>query len=108
MRSDCFATSFLSCRYTFITEVSEQNPNDDENSNDLLSDHLSDDVVHKTMTSLEVPMMTCDDGVETLPYTLVCDFRKDCSDGSDEQCVYPQCHADQFMCKSGQVISVQI
>ena len=38
------------------------------------------------------PSFTCTNGVERVPYTLVCDIRPDCSDDSDETfCVYPPC-----------------
>ena len=54
------------------------------------------------MTS--VPVFTCRDGVIRLPYTLVCDFRHHCTDGSDETfCQYPPCAA--FACSNGQCVS---
>ena len=38
------------------------------------------------------PSFTCSNGVQRVPYTLVCDTRPDCSDDSDETfCVYPPC-----------------
>ncbi|XP_070198384.1 G-protein coupled receptor GRL101-like [Littorina saxatilis] len=39
-----------------------------------------------------MPYFTCRNGVELIPYTLVCDHRSDCCDKSDEDfCVYPDC-----------------
>ena len=56
---------------------------------------------HHRMTS--VPVFTCSDGVTTLPFTLVCDFRRHCSDQSDETfCQHPVC--DAFVCSSGQCV----
>ena len=34
--------------------------------------------------TFDPPMMSCDNGWERVSYTLVCDFRADCSDDSDE------------------------
>ena len=53
------------------------------------------------------PMMTCSNGVQHVPYTLVCDHRPDCGDGSDEDfCVFPGCDitaSEQFDCGNAQV-----
>ncbi|KAK7453174.1 hypothetical protein BaRGS_00039657, partial [Batillaria attramentaria] len=39
------------------------------------------------------PSFTCVNQQERVPYTLVCDYRTDCSDGSDEEfCVFPPCN----------------
>ena len=54
------------------------------------------------------PMMTCSNGVQYVPYTLVCDHRPDCSDNSDEDfCVFPDCEAttgEQVDCGNKQVV----
>ena len=43
------------------------------------------------MTSLS-PALSCGKGNQRVPYTLVCDHRADCGDGSDEDfCVFPPC-----------------
>ena len=51
------------------------------------------------------PMMTCSDGVQRVPYTLVCDHRPDCDDKSDEEfCVFPQCQlSESFDCGNQEV-----
>ena len=51
------------------------------------------------------PMMTCSNGVQRVPYTLVCDHRSDCGDGSDEDfCVFPQCQlSGYFDCANQEV-----
>lgn len=53
------------------------------------------------------PMMTCSNGVQHVPYTLVCDHRPDCDDSSDEDfCSFPRCdemEAEQFDCGDKQV-----
>ena len=50
-------------------------------------------------------LFTCRNGVEYVPYSLVCDHSPDCQDSSDEDfCVYPSCsHRDQFECNNKQV-----
>lgn len=56
------------------------------------------------LTSLP-PMMTCDVGSQHVPYTLVCDHRKDCQDGSDEDfCVFHPCNrSTEIDCGQGEV-----
>ena len=53
------------------------------------------------------PLFECANGVEAVPYALVCDFRFDCRDSSDENfCDYPPCsHKRPLPCgRSGQVL----
>nr|KAG5701005.1 hypothetical protein BaRGS_022716 [Batillaria attramentaria] len=45
------------------------------------------------------PSFTCKKDEMRVPYTLVCDFRPDCSDASDEDfCVFRPCKIGQFHC----------
>ena len=58
--------------------------------------------VQDSMISIS-PFM-CSDGVIRLSYTLVCDFRHHCTDGSDETfCRHSAC--DTFSCSNGQCVS---
>ena len=44
------------------------------------------------LTSLP-PSFACSSGAQRVPYTLLCDYRQDCIDGSDEAfCVHTDCH----------------
>ncbi|KAL8562040.1 hypothetical protein ACOMHN_031811 [Nucella lapillus] len=44
-------------------------------------------------------MFTCTSQTQQVHYTLVCNHRPDCTDGSDEDfCVQPPCRADDFSC----------
>ncbi|XP_072043678.1 uncharacterized protein [Amphiura filiformis] len=48
----------------------------------------------------------CRNSGECLAVSYLCDFRRDCKDGSDEDmCVYPQCNDDEFSCQNGQCIA---
>ena len=51
------------------------------------------------------PYFTCANGVQHVPYSLVCDHRPDCADGSDEDfCLLPACRwLEQFDCGRQQV-----
>ena len=50
-------------------------------------------------------LFTCRNGLEHVPYSLVCDHSRDCLDFSDEDfCVHPPCSASwQFECNNRQV-----
>ena len=55
----------------------------------------SSDTRNKNVTDhkdgLRVEMFECEETRETIPYTLVCDFRHHCLDGADEHfCVHPK------------------
>ena len=53
-----------------------------------------------------VRMFVCDDGRQSLPYSLVCDYIKHCSDKSDEDfCQFQPCTRGMFQCRNGQCIS---
>ena len=61
--------------------------------------------------SEKVTMFVCDNLFHIVPYTLVCNFAPDCSDGSDETfCLYTRnaCGASQHHCDSGQCISLSV
>ena len=52
-------------------------------------------------------LFACQRREERVPYTLVCDFHPDCSDGSDEDfCVYEPCGSFEFQCSNRQVLIV--
>ncbi|PVD27183.1 hypothetical protein C0Q70_12337 [Pomacea canaliculata] len=55
--------------------------------------------------AVETQMFPCDDNLDTLPYSLVCDFRKDCLDGSDENFCKHDSKCQEFTCNSGQCIA---
>ena len=55
-----------------------------------------------------IVLFTCESKRATIPYTLVCDFRQDCSDETDENfCTHESCGevGKQFRCRNGQCIS---
>ena len=56
------------------------------------------------LTSLP-PAFECASVVQRVPYSLVCDYRQDCQDNSDEDfCVFPQCTGDTpLQCDNQQV-----
>ena len=52
-----------------------------------------------------IPLFICEDGVQTLAFTLVCNHQEDCRDGSDEdRCVFEECEG--FLCDNLQCIRV--
>ena len=54
------------------------------------------------------PSFACGSGKQRVSYSLVCDHRRDCMDGSDEVfCNFQQCiHHSQFQCRNKQVCPV--
>ncbi|KAK7466723.1 hypothetical protein BaRGS_00037165, partial [Batillaria attramentaria] len=50
------------------------------------------------------PSFQCANQIERVPYSLVCDYREDCGDGSDENvCVFSAClSSDQYLCGNKQ------
>ena len=52
-----------------------------------------------------IPLFICEDGVQTLAFTLVCNHQQACSDGSDEdRCVFVACEG--FLCDNLQCVRV--
>ena len=52
-----------------------------------------------------IPLFICEEGVQTLAFTLVCNHQEDCRDGSDEdRCVFEECEG--FLCDNLQCIRV--
>ena len=55
------------------------------------------------LSSYKASMFTCEDGTQTLHYSLVCDHVEQCPDDSDEAfCVHKPCSADMFSCNNHQ------
>ncbi|XP_076436545.1 uncharacterized protein LOC143276044 [Babylonia areolata] len=53
------------------------------------------------------PYLRCEATGEYVPYTVVCNWRQDCRDNSDESfCQFPPCAKNTFTCGRGQCISV--
>ena len=55
----------------------------------------------------DIPWFQCRDNKGCAPYTLVCDHRQDCADGSDEDfCVFRPCDWSHFACHSMKQVSI--
>ena len=66
-------------------------------------------VQNQQLNKQHVGMFACDVLIDTIPYTLVCNFVADCSDGSDEEfCQHNQnvCGQSQHQCANGQCVSL--
>ena len=56
---------------------------------------------------LDIPWFQCRDNKGCVSYTLVCDHRQDCADGSDEDfCVFQPCDWSQFSCHNEKQVSI--
>ncbi|KAK7088052.1 hypothetical protein V1264_022024 [Littorina saxatilis] len=65
----------------------------------------SDPVKSCTAGGATVPMFLCKQSQATLPYTLVCDHERHCTDNSDEDfCQHPPCLPPLFSCRNGQCV----
>jgi hypothetical protein len=59
-------------------------------------------------TTYSADMFECGDGMTTVHYTLVCDFRIDCPDESDELfCMHRTCGRDEYHCESGRCVPLE-
>ena len=68
-------------------------------------DFKSGNVCSEDLSDLADARFSCDDG-GCVPFTLVCDFRHDCEDGSDEVfCAFPPCSSRQIACKNSKQVS---
>ena len=75
----------------------EQNNENDDDEND--DEDVLDDVFAMA------PRYICDNGLQTVPYTSVCDREETCDDKSDEYfCTYPVCKIDQVKCDFNQKV----
>ena len=65
----------------------------------------SNDALMALCMSLLGTLFTCRNGVEHVPYSLVCDHSQNCMDSSDEDfCVHPSCSGSRlFECANKQV-----
>ncbi|KAL8570215.1 hypothetical protein ACOMHN_029915 [Nucella lapillus] len=78
----------------------------DVKSNCFDSGFRFDEICRAPMTPLP-PLFTCTNEMEQVSYTLVCDFRPNCQDSSDEDfCVFPKCTSKEFDCGNKQCVDV--
>ena len=60
--------------------------------------------IEDSVPGIHQPVFSCDGGITRLPYSLVCDFKYECKDRSDETfCQHPPCYT--FACSNGQCVS---
>ena len=65
---------------------------------------LSEVIFTAQIPAPKMAVFTCSNDGVTVPYSLVCDFRQDCRDKSDESfCKHPVC--GEFACTNGQCLS---
>ncbi|KAK7093324.1 hypothetical protein V1264_007100 [Littorina saxatilis] len=60
----------------------------------------------QTSVTRVVELYRCENGKQRVPYSLVCDYRHDCQDSSDENfCVFPACNpTKEFECENKQCV----
>ena len=58
------------------------------------------------LLTLKVSMFMCEDGAQTMHFSLVCDHVKHCQDNSDEDfCFHKPCTSDMFSCDNHQCLN---
>ncbi|KAL8620801.1 hypothetical protein ACOMHN_033198 [Nucella lapillus] len=66
------------------------------------SAQLSDMSVSERRLQCSDTLFGCGDDTTKVHHTLLCDFRQDCPDGTDESCEHPSCSG--FLCSNGQCV----